>query len=104
MRKRSLKNHIELVHTGLKPFKCSICNYKAAYKNDLKKHIDGVHKLLCDYEAAIKSDLNRHEESIHEGIKPFKCTNCDKKSLIKRFDFHSQFVQNLDKEHRLYLF
>ena len=57
MRKRSLKNHIELVHTGLKPFKCSICNYKTAYKNDVKKHIEGVHKLLCDYEAALKSDM-----------------------------------------------
>ena len=27
-----------------------------------------------------------------------------KKSLIKRIDFHSKFVQNLDKEHPLYLF
>ena len=28
----------------------------------------------------------------------------EKGSLIKRIDFHSKFVQNLDKEHRLYIF
>ena len=63
-----LKNHIEFVDKVLKPFNGSICNYKTAYKNDLKKHIERDHKLLCDYEAAIKSDLNRHEESIHQAI------------------------------------
>ena len=47
-----LNKHIEIVHEGIKPFKCSVCDVKFANKQHLKKHI----------------------ETIHEEIKPFKCT------------------------------
>ena len=39
----------------IKAFQCKICEYKAAKKSDLKKHI----------------------EAVHEGIKPFKCSIFD---------------------------
>ena len=50
--KQDLKKHVEAVHEGIKPFKCSVCDVKFANKQHLKKHI----------------------ETIHEEIKPFKCT------------------------------
>ena len=47
--KYNLKQHIESVHEGLKPFKCSIFNYETAYKSDLKKHIvESSHCPICD--------------------------------------------------------
>ena len=49
-----MKNHIESVHKGKKPFKCKICESKFGHKSDLKRHI-----------------------SVHEGIKPFKCYSCE---------------------------
>ena len=49
---QNLKKHVEVVHEGIKPFKCSVCDVKFANKQHLKKHI----------------------ETIHEEIKPFKCT------------------------------
>ena len=43
------------------------------------KHIDSVHEGIkpfkckeCDYEAAHKSSLKKHTESVHKGIKRFK--------------------------------
>ena len=49
---QNLKKHVEAVHEGIKPFKCSVCDVKFANKQNLKKHI----------------------ETIHEGIKSFKRT------------------------------
>ena len=50
----NLKNHIETVHEGIKPFKCKICDYKTAHKPSLKVHT----------------------ESVHEGIKPYHTLKC----------------------------
>ena len=50
--KQNLKKHVEAVHEGIKPFKCSVCDVKFANKQNLKKHI----------------------ETIYEGIKSFKRT------------------------------
>ena len=50
--KQNLKKHVEAVHEGIKPFKCSVCDVKFANEQNLKTHI----------------------ETIHEGIKSFKRT------------------------------
>ena len=55
---------MESVHEGIKPFKCTICDYKFTRKLVLKKHI----------------------EYIHEGIKPFKCSICDTYHLPKKYE------------------
>ena len=36
--KQNLKKHVESVHEGIKPFKCSICDVEFANKQNLKKH------------------------------------------------------------------
>ena len=58
---------MESVHEGVKKFKCNICEFSTAYKQQLQMHISSVHegiKLfkcnLCDCETAEKGDLKRH--------------------------------------------
>ncbi|XP_058899603.1 zinc finger protein ZFAT [Kogia breviceps] len=104
-----LQRHI-WAHEGVKPFKCSLCEYAARSKSNLKAHMNRhsaekthlcdlcgkkfkskgtlkSHKLLhtadgkqfkctvCDYTAAQKPQLLRHMEQ-HASFKPFRCAHC----------------------------
>ncbi|XP_074001288.1 zinc finger protein ZFAT isoform X3 [Numenius arquata] len=104
-----LQRHI-WAHEGVKPFKCSLCEYAARSKSNLKAHMNRhstekthlcdmcgkkfkskgtlkSHKLLhtadgkqfkctvCDYTAAQKPQLLRHMEQ-HVSFKPFRCAHC----------------------------
>ena len=70
-----------VVDTGLK---CTICYSIFKTKQNLKKHIDGVHEGkkpfkcdVCDASFSQKINLTEHVASVHEGKKPFKCNICD---------------------------
>ncbi|XP_063155771.1 zinc finger protein ZFAT [Candoia aspera] len=104
-----LQRHI-WAHEGIKPFKCSLCEYATRSKSNLKAHMNRhstekthlcdrcgkkfkskgtlkSHKLLhtadgkqfkctvCDYTAAQKPQLLRHMEQ-HASFKPFRCAHC----------------------------
>nr|XP_009937329.1 PREDICTED: zinc finger protein ZFAT isoform X2 [Opisthocomus hoazin] len=104
-----LQRHI-WAHEGVKPFKCSVCEYATRSKSNLKAHMNRhstekthlcdmcgkkfkskgtlkSHKLLhtadgkqfkctvCDYTAAQKPQLLRHMEQ-HVSFKPFRCAHC----------------------------
>ncbi|XP_061462954.1 zinc finger protein ZFAT isoform X2 [Rhineura floridana] len=104
-----LQRHI-WAHEGIKPFKCSVCEYATRSKSNLKAHMNRhstekthlcdmcgkkfkskgtlkSHKLLhtadgkqfkctvCDYTAAQKPQLLRHMEQ-HASFKPFRCAHC----------------------------
>ncbi|XP_009475447.1 PREDICTED: zinc finger protein ZFAT isoform X3 [Nipponia nippon] len=104
-----LQRHI-WAHEGVKPFKCSLCEYATRSKSNLKAHMNRhstekthlcdmcgkkfkskgtlkSHKLLhtadgkqfkctvCDYTAAQKPQLLRHMEQ-HVSFKPFRCAHC----------------------------
>uniref|UniRef100_A0A670JKD6 Zinc finger protein ZFAT n=1 Tax=Podarcis muralis TaxID=64176 RepID=A0A670JKD6_PODMU len=104
-----LQRHI-WAHQGIKPFKCSLCEYATRSKSNLKAHMNRhstekthlcdmcgkkfkskgtlkSHKLLhtadgkqfkctvCDYTAAQKPQLLRHMEQ-HASFKPFRCAHC----------------------------
>ncbi|NWU89827.1 ZFAT protein, partial [Upupa epops] len=104
-----LQRHI-WAHEGVKPFKCSLCEYAARSKSSLKAHMNRhstekthncdmcgkkfkskgtlkSHKLfhtadgkqfkctVCDYTAAQKPQLLRHMEQ-HVSFKPFRCAHC----------------------------
>ena len=77
-------------HENKKTFKCTICEYKAGMKLDIKRHIESVHKRIkafkcsiCDYKTARNYNLKKHIENVHEGIKKFKCNICDVKFTEK---------------------
>ncbi|XP_023370709.1 zinc finger protein ZFAT isoform X4 [Otolemur garnettii] len=104
-----LQRHI-WAHEGVKPFKCTLCEYATRSKSNLKAHMNRhstekthlcdmcgkkfkskgtlkSHKLLhtadgkqfkctvCDYTAAQKPQLLRHMEQ-HVSFKPFRCAHC----------------------------
>ena len=78
-----MKQHVLLVHEGIKPFKCPKCDYANAVKQLLQKHIDAVHEdkrpCLCSYcgkGCKDKAQLKVHVTEVHEGIKPHMCTIC----------------------------
>ena len=59
----------------IKPFMCTICEYKTAHKPSLKRHIESVHEEIkpfkcktCDYKTAHRPILKRHIETV-PGIK-----------------------------------
>ena len=69
--KQNLKKHVEAVHEGIKPFKCSICDLKFA---------NNYNPLIQEWYLSSfvdKQNLKKHVEAVHEGIKPFKFSTCD---------------------------
>ena len=60
--KSNMMNHLK-IHTGVKAFKCDLCDKKFADKSNMKRHLQ-----------------------IHAGEKSFKCDLC-KKSLYTSCNF-----------------
>lgn len=83
-------------------WKCAVCGLTLSNKWNLKQHIrdkhwkERPHKChLCSYETSRKNNLTTHLKT-HTDIRPFACTQCDKKyfnkhSLMKHMNkFHLQ--------------
>ncbi|XP_065207343.1 zinc finger protein 142-like [Planococcus citri] len=82
--KSNLKEHMKMIHDGIKPFKCPTCGRKFYKKKDLEHHLtlydlgDHVKCSFCD--KSFHFDVNRikHEE-VHQGKGDgFGCAHCDK--------------------------
>ena len=106
-----LRNHIKVVHEGIKKFRCELCNVAFASNKHLKKHIDGVHKGLkehkCDFcgkDYSSKNVLKLHIKQVHKGIKDYKCQYCDKffgqQQILKRHveGVHKDIVKLIEKK------
>ncbi len=95
-RKRSCDKNTQDIHTGQKPFECSICNMRFRLKWILGRHTR-IHTsekpfkcLICNKKFVCKSDLDRHTR-IHTGEKPFECSICNKRFLQKcNLDSHTR--------------
>ena len=62
---RHMKIHIQVVHEGKKPFKCTLCDASFTKKSYMVTHIASVH------------EGKKHIESKHEKKRPYKCSKCD---------------------------
>ena len=53
---RDLNSHIQVIHEGIKNYKC--------------------HK--CDFGCGLLSGLKKHIAVVHDGIRKYRCEKCDK--------------------------
>merc|ERR1712083_378079 len=93
----SFKEHINSVHEGQKPHKCSLCDQSYFLKSSLQVHVgrihEGYHKkknpkksllcILCDKEFTGLSSFKEHINTVHEGKKPHKCSLCDQSYFLR---------------------
>ena len=76
-----------------KEFPCSMCDYRATLKMQLKthrkKHVKEIGSLRrwiclsCNYSSNQAGNIGTHFKNIHAGIK-FECPQCDHKSSLKQ--------------------
>ena len=57
------KKHIESIHEGMKPHKCSICNYAASRRGNLKRHINSTHEKKYPKSAQSKCNFNKKSKN-----------------------------------------
>ena len=65
-------------------FSCEQCDYRAARRYNLKKHVDVVHEKVklftckkCYFKTGAESTLKSHVEVTHDRIKRFECQQCN---------------------------
>ena len=83
----SLSNHKRLKHGDTKQFNCEKCVYTTSKKENLKQHVQSVHKKVketcetCGKEFSKKSHLIRHVRRFHTKTQVTKRKASDTKNL-----------------------
>ena len=85
----TLRQHVDAVHRGIKPFVCNSCEYTSAFPHHLRRHIEIVHEgkrpfkcETCNKDYTAQQHLQIHIDSFHEGKKPFQCSKCHARYMI----------------------
>ncbi|XP_031421550.1 zinc finger protein 335 isoform X3 [Clupea harengus] len=89
----------------LRPHNCWICGSRFLSQDDLRFHIESHEGndperfkcLQCNYRCKRWSSLKEHMFN-HEGIKPYKCDECDYTSVYKKDVIRHSAVHNKDKK------
>ncbi|XP_035281526.1 zinc finger protein ZFAT-like isoform X5 [Anguilla anguilla] len=96
-----LKQHV-WAHEGVKPYKCSLCEYATRSKSNLKVHMnrhnsEKTHLCdLCGKKLKSKCSLKSHKLIHTADGRQFKCTKCDftaaqKPQLVRHMEQHASF-------------
>ncbi|XP_072753780.1 uncharacterized protein [Anoplolepis gracilipes] len=78
---KCLKNHIQAVHSKLRPYVCNVCGHSSARKAMLQMHLrqhtgDKPFRCeICEYRTGDHNSLRRHIMQ-HTGFRPYKCPHC----------------------------
>ncbi|XP_063544976.1 zinc finger protein 626-like [Cydia strobilella] len=84
-RDRTLRQHIDVQHLGLRKHKCSVCGKVYARAANLRQHMSTVHEKratrashVCDQcGKAFKAKKSLTEHLLtHQGLRPYKCKLC----------------------------
>ncbi|KFB41632.1 hypothetical protein ZHAS_00009245 [Anopheles sinensis] len=94
----NLRQHIDLVHRGLRSYECGKCGKRFGYSHKLKEHMnahEGVRNLQCRYcekRFTHSSHLTVHER-VHTGAKLYMCDLCG-----ARFRTSSAFTKHRSQQ------
>lgn len=100
--KHYVKQHVVLVHTGLKRFQCpyETCRKRFAWKSSHKTHVNVVHRgekrfqCQCLKRFATQSYLKKHIKSIHSGA-----FQCPFQTCLLRFSGRKRLKEHIKTVH-----
>ena len=72
-----LNGHLAFVHEGKKTYNCNICGKIFVSEKSANGNIWPNKCNVCDKHFFTKYQMHEHIAAFHEGVKPYKCLQCD---------------------------